>query len=677
MELGIVQKIILVAAVLGAGTMFMKACLRLYGIISKGQKENRLDNIPRRVGFLITLVLGQKKLFKYPLRGVMHAFIFWGFIALQIETTEVLARGLYSGFYVPVIGHALDTAQDFFGLLVLVGVAIALYNRMILRPPGIKAHGRDAEIILALIAGIVVTMFLADGAFAVLSTANGHPHQPPFAAAFTVNLLKSIGLSEKAFVPVYEISFWVHVAIILGFLVYLPNSKHMHILTAAPNAFLQSLEPRGALKKIDELESKIENEQPVGAGKLTDLTWKQLFDTLSCTECGRCQDNCPAYNTGKPLSPKKLILDLKEFMFESAGNVSAHGGNGAPKNETSGNGGGSEAAGKSLAHDVITDDVLWACTSCRACVEQCPVNIEHVQTIIDMRRALVMLEGNFPPEAQKTLRNIENQSNPWGIAQSDRGAWAKDLNVPLMKDKQQADVLFWVGCAGAYDERNKKVAAAMVNLMREAGVDFAILGNEESCTGDSARRIGNEFLFQILAQGNVELLNNYKFNKIVTFCPHCFNTIANEYPQFGGNYKVMHHTQLLSELVASGKITPKKEISETMTYHDSCYLGRYNDVYEEPRNILTSIKGIELKEMERSRTKSFCCGAGGGRMWMEEKIGTRVNFNRFEEAEKLNPQTLASACPFCLTMTSEASSAKENKIATKDVAEILWESVKA
>ncbi len=667
MELGIVQKIILAAAILGAGTLFLKACLRLYGIISKGRKENRLDNIPERIKLSVILVLGQKKLFKYTLRGFMHAFIFWGFIALQIKTMEVLARGFYSLFSLPVIStNAFADMQDFFGLLVLVGVAIALYNRMILRPPGIKAHGRDAEIIIALIVGIVFTMFLADGAFSEIAG-----EKASFAAAFTANILKSIGFSKGAFIPVYEISFWIHVAIILGFLVYLPNSKHMHILTAAPNAFLQSLQPRGALTKIDELETKIENEQAVGAGKLEELTWKQLFDTLSCTECGRCQDNCPAYNTGKPLSPKKLILDLKEFMFESAGKTNG-GGNGAA---AGGKGEGGKKA-KSLIYDAITEDVLWACTSCRACVEQCPVNIEHVQTIIDMRRSLVLMEGNFPAEAQKTLRNIENQSNPWGIGQSERGAWAKDLNVRLMRDAKEVDVLFWVGCAGAYDERNKKVAAAMVNLMREAGVDFAILGNEESCTGDSARRIGNEFLFQLLAQGNVETFGKYKFNRIVTFCPHCFNTIANEYPQFGGNYKVIHHTQLLSELVAAGKLAPKKEINETMTFHDSCYLGRYNDVYDEPRNILTSIKGVQLKEMERSRTKSFCCGAGGGRMWMEEKIGTRVNFNRFEEAEKLNPQTLASACPFCLTMTSEASSAKENKIATRDVAEILWESVK-
>jgi Fe-S oxidoreductase len=401
-----------------------------------------------------------------------------------------------------------------------------------------------------------------------------------------------------------------------------------------------------------------------GVDKITEFSWKDVMDMYTCTECGRCTSQCPAYNTDKPLNPKQFLMELKDFYVHNAYTVTE----------------GSEAdrakiLDAPLVPNVIDPEILWSCTTCRACEEACPVFIEYVQKIVDMRRQLVLMRGEFPAEAQATLRNIENNGNPWGIGFDERANWAKGLGVPSLAEKPEVEVLYWVGCAGSFDDRNKRVSTAVVKILQEAKIDFAILGPEETCTGDPARRIGNEYLFQTLAKQNIETLGRYKFKTVLAQCPHCFNTIKNEYPQFGGNYEVVHHTDFIARLIESGRIKPVKDLKETLTYHDSCYLGRYNDVYESPRKVVQSIPGVEYREVELSKQFGRCCGAGGGRMWMEEHLGTRVNHKRLEDLQTVQPQTIASACPFCMTMLSDATRDKHVEIKTKDIAELVAESL--
>jgi Fe-S oxidoreductase len=405
----------------------------------------------------------------------------------------------------------------------------------------------------------------------------------------------------------------------------------------------------------------LENSETFGVGSLTELAWKDLFDTYNCTECGRCTSRCPANMSGKELDPKWLILHLRERLFEEAPALLGQAGAKAPE--------------KALVGDVIHDNVLWACTTCRWCVDACPVFIEHVPKIVDMRRWLVLTESRFPNELQPAFRNLETNGNPWQMSWQTRADWAQDLGVRRMADVAEAEYLYWVGCYGSFDERNKKVARALVRVLQAAGVDFAILGNEEKCTGEPARRLGHEYLYQTLAQGNIETLKQYKFQTIVTACPHCFNTIRNEYPQFDGHFRVIHHTQLLDDLIRAGRLRPGRRDGERITYHDACNLGRYNDIYDEPRRVLAEVTRGELVEMRLNRAKGFCCGGGGGRAWVEEHEGRRVNQLRVEQAMEVKPDILASACPFCLTMFEDGVKAKEvgDRIRTRDIAELLAE----
>jgi Fe-S oxidoreductase len=457
--------------------------------------------------------------------------------------------------------------------------------------------------------------------------------------------------------------------VILAFLNYLPYGKHFHVITALLNVFFIKTTPRGRLSKM-ELEN--ENATSFGTGRTEELTWKQVLDVVSCTHCGRCTDVCPAWATGKPLNPKEINESLfhhfqkKEHLLP--GFLADH--YEAEKVDI-----GTEE--KPLSPHLIDPGILWSCTSCRACENACPVDIEYVDKIVDLRRHLVLTQGSFPEEVQATFKNMENQSNPWGMSSDDRASWCQDLGVKTLAEHPEAEYLYFVGCAGSFDDRNKKIARAFVTLLQKADVDFAVMGKEEFCCGDPARRIGNEYLFQILAQQNVETLNNYKVKKILTACPHCFNTIKNEYSDFGGCFKVIHHTEFLEQLIKRGKIKAIKPRDEVITYHDSCYLGRYNEIYKAPRHILESIPELKIVEMALTEDQGRCCGAGGGRMWMEENTGTRVNHQRMDDALETGATTVASNCPFCVTMLCDAKKDKgmEEKIKTLDVVEILAEGI--
>jgi Fe-S oxidoreductase len=448
---------------------------------------------------------------------------------------------------------------------------------------------------------------------------------------------------------------------VLAFLVYIPSSKHLHIIVAIPNVFFRKLPPRiGAqLSPID-----LEHAEHYGVNAVTQWSWKHLLDLYSCTECGRCQEQCPAFLTGKPLNPKMIIVDARENLYKTVRDAPAEQRRDAPQPQR-------------LIGEAIKEDEIWACVTCGACQQECPVLIEHVPKIVDMRRSLVLEESRFPKEAQAALRSIETQGNPYGLPRAQRTAWADGLGVKTVEDKPDAEYLYFVGCAASYDEANRAVARAFVRLLQTAGVDFAILGGQESCNGDPARRIGNEYLYQTQAQHNIEALNAARVQKVIATCPHCFNTIKNEYPQFGGRYDVIHHTQLLAQLIEQGRLRPSAALDATITYHDSCYLGRWNDIYDPPRAVVDAIPGARLVEMERHRKRGFCCGAGGGRMWMEEKIGTRINHARVEQTLATNASRVATACPFCLTMFRDGISAKgaESRLQVQDLAQYLADSL--
>ena len=644
---------------------FAYNCARLLKFLSIGKPERRLDNVGARVKNVLVVAFGQKKLLREPLAGLMHFFIFWGFVILLTAILEAVIQGLFPGFTLAVLGPLfppLALLQETIGALVVLSVLAALARWILVPPkryfgPEVSAHVRlDASLILCLILLIMVSMFGTNAARIVLS---GEMQRSRFVSSRLAGLF--IGSSSvRAW---FEVFWWTHLLAVLGFLNYLPFSKHLHVITAIPNVFFSSLEPPGRLAKLN-LED--ENAEQFGAADVRDLTWKQLLDGFTCTDCGRCTSVCPANITGKILSPRKIIMDIRQRTEELAPLIV--GGIGED---------GKEIAGKRLLDSYITEEELWACTTCRACMEECPVMIEHVPVILDMRRYLVLTESRFPSELQGAFKNLETNHAPWAFSHQTRADWARDSEIRTMAEAGgEVEVLYWVGCAGAYDARYNKVARAMVKLMNAAGVRFAILGTEEKCTGDPARRSGNEYLAQMLIAENVETLNKYKFRRIVASCPHCFNTLKNEYPEFGGNYQVVHHTVFLNELVDAGRLKVSREAKEKITFHDSCYIGRYNGIYDAPRNLL-SASGADLAEMGRSRDKGFCCGAGGARMFMEERAGKRVNIERTEEALSLNPKTIATACPFCMTMMTDGVKAKgaEEKVQVRDVAEILAESI--
>jgi len=588
-----------------------------------------------------TDVIGQRKLLQRLLPGLMHAAIFWGFLVLFPTILIAMIGAVDAHATLPWLGaqgwYAL--LVDVFALMVLAGVITAFVIRKVQRPARFKgSHLREADLILALIGGIVVSLLMWHASQIALRL-NDYP-------AGWAPISNALSHIVGPVAPVLErVAVWAHVLIILSFLVYLPYSKHLHILVAAINVYFGRTRQRGRLEPIDF--EVPEQDVRFGTARAPDMTWKQMLDTVSCTECGRCQDVCPAYATGKALSPKLLIMAMRDNLLSGASTP--------------------------IVPSAVTDDIVWDCVTCGACVRECPVNIEHIDHIIDLRRNLVMVESRFPEEAGAMLRDVDRTSNPWGKPQADRMQWAEGLGVRVLQAGEVApEVLFWVGCAPAFDERARKAAVSTAKLMQEAGVDFAVLGPREACTGDPARRMGDEYTFQRLAGENVATLNRAGVKKIVTTCPHCFNSIGNEYPDFGGRYEVVHHTEFLAELVRDGRLTPAPS-DRTITYHDSCYLARHNDVRSEPRELVAAVG--KPVEMPRNRERTFCCGAGGARMWMEEKRGRPINQERVREAAATGAETLAVACPFCTVMLDDGVRETGAKLQVFDLATLLHEAV--
>jgi Fe-S oxidoreductase len=649
--------IVLLVLALAAAAVFGYRVLGLYRLLRLGRDEARVDHPWRRLRDEIVVYLGQRKLLKRPyyVRGIGHALIFWGFLVITWGSADLLLRGIL-GWQMPFTETtAYAWMLDFFAVAVLVSVVVAMFRRAVLRPP--RMHRMpEGYVILALIGFLMLTLLVFESAAeaATRDQLGGDMFRvmPPVAAVVARLIPTAAGPA------IFAGAWWAHIVTILAFAVYLPRTKHLHIVTTLPNVYFRSSRPRGALQMIDD----IENKETFGAANIRDFSWKQLLDGYTCTECGRCSDNCPALATGKTLDPQKIVLDIRDQLLREGPKLLAD-----AKAETT-----------PPAHWVETKpDELWACTTCAACVEACPVTIEHIDKIVDMRRSLTLMEGAAPAEAQRAMTNIERAGNPWGEARESRGDWAQGLDIPTFAEKPDAEYLYFVGCAASYDRRNQRVARALATILKSAGVSFAILGAAETCNGDPARRMGNEYLFQLQAQQNIETLNAAAVKKVITSCPHCFNTIANEYPQLGGNYEVVHALPLVKKLLDEKRITMSDgAASEIVAYHDPCYLGRHNGIYDAPRDVLDAVPGVTRAEIApHNRERGFCCGAGGGRMWMEEKMGQRVNHRRIDQllATKSGATKVASGCPYCLIMLEEGVGAKgvQESIKPVDVLELV------
>jgi Fe-S oxidoreductase len=626
----------------------------------------------RLKGFAVQ-VFGQTKLLKDKKSGIMHIVIFYGFIILQLGALDLILKGLIDRG-LPVPGYDYFTLmQEVTVGLIVVAMGYATYRRYIEKLKRLK-RGWKPSIVVFFIMFLMLSVVISGGFDRIregLPASGFAPLTSVWAALFD-------GISTSAATVGFYAGWWMHLLILLSFLIYVPQSKHFHIITAPINILLRRTEPTG---KLASLNLEDEDAETFGVGKIEEFTQKQMLDFYSCVECGRCTSVCPANTTGKLLSPMHLITKLRDHLTEKGAAITSR----SPwvpamvfAPESQGN-----ALEVELIGGVITEEELWACTTCRNCEDQCPVANEHVDKIIDMRRHLVLTQGSMPHDGRRALQNIERQGNPWGISRNDRVKWVKEvdpedeLQVRTVKENPTFEYLFFLGSMGAYDNRSRKITHAFVKLMKEAGISFAILGNEEKNSGDTPRRMGNEFLFQQLCADNIATFQKYKVKKIVTTCPHTYHTFKNEYPEFGLTAEVFHHTELLDLWVKEGRLTPQYEVNERITYHDSCYLGRYNEVYEEPRNVLRAIPGVELVEQARSRENSMCCGAGGGMMWMEETAGTRVNVARTEQLLSVKPTVISSACPYCLTMVEDGTKMKEveEQVKARDIAEILAQSV--
>src|SRR5499433_2349055 len=615
----------------------------------QGRPERRFDRIPERVSLVLTQALGQARVLSQAYPGVMHAIVFWGFLALFMGT--VLATVDYD-ITLPIWGYKLlkgrfylfyETVLDLFGLFFVIGLGMAVWRRFVLRPHRVDPTARFANV-LALLFAINLSGFVIEACRLAVTQVWWGPWSP---VGWTLGqAMLGAGMSEGALRGTH-LGVWLgHAALSLLFVAVVPYSYFVHLVTTPLNIFFSKLTPRGEIRKIE----NIEEAESLGVSKLEEFSWKRRLDFAACVECGRCQAACPAYMAGTALSPKQIIVKLKRHMY-------------------------GQLPGPILG-ELIKPEELWACTTCMACVQECPAFIDIVDTIIDLRRYLTLSEGALPSTAPQSLQNMHRAGNPWGLPAGDRLAWAQGLDVPLMEPGREVEYLYWVGCSASYDRRNQAIARSVVKILKAAGVSFGVM-QEERCHAEVGRRLGEEYLYQTVAQENIETIKQYRFRKVITHCPHCFNTIKNEYPQFGGTYEVLHHSQVIQTLIEEGRIKPKKPLDATLAFHDSCYLGRYNGITEAPRNVAKSVPGLRVVELPRNRERGLCCGGGGGHMWMEVKAEKRVNLIRVEEALEAKVDLVGTGCPFCLAMIDLGRKVKgaEDTLGVKDVSELVAESL--
>ena len=644
---------------------------RVVRLVLQGKETSLFDHPLQRLNGALLIALGQQKVLqrvKYgDYAGIGHAVIFWGFLTFMLSYgIFIFAGSAWRGFPEWLLTETgVRVYSSYLDILAAVLFAVlvwAFVRRWVLKPSRLRfdlTRHSDALVIVVLIGGLMLSTILTH-AFWVAQGGTG-PEADVFIGAALGGLFTDLGLGTGAANVLQGVFWWTHLSIILIFTVYIPFTKHMHMFAAPVNAFFRSLEPKGALPFID-----LENTEKFGAGRVQDFTWKQLLDGYACAVCGRCTDVCPAHLTGKQLSPMHIVENLKDHMV-----AIGHQGERDPEHV--------EPTPILNGQDgVISETSIWDCLNCGACMEECPVTVEHVPTIMDMRRYLLLEESKAPESAMTALLSMEQRGHPWRGTQYSRTDWAEGLDVPTLAEKPDAEILFWVGCTPALEQRSQAIARSMAKVLKAAKVDFAILGDEETCTGDPARRMGNEYLFQILAAQNIETMTRYNVKKVVTICPHCFNTMKNEYPQLGGNFEVLHYSQFVDQLIKKGSIKPVKMMNVTMAYHDSCFLGRHNGIYDEPRDVAKAIPGLKLVEMgSHCRERGFCCGAGGGHMWIEESQGERVNHVRTDQFLETGAQTVGVSCPFCLQMMTEGIEAKgmASEKDAKDVLEILAESL--
>ncbi len=659
--------------------LFCQRAYFLFRLLQLGKQENRFDRIGERIKAMLVEVLPQwctlKTVTKKDMAGLAHALLFWSFSLFFIS--YIIFVGLAGGLGLSEFIERTPFETVYFSILDIAAVIVTLtlivaaIRRYVIRPPRLEP---TAE------AGIILIMVFSLMALHVLGVGFDHAGRgvhaswPPLGSALAGFLSRS-GLSQGALEAGYRWMWWLHYLVILSFMVYIPRSKHLHILASIVNAFFKPLGPKVELEPIplEALEAP-EGSVTLGASKIQDFSWKNLLDLYACAECGRCHVNCPAQLTGKSLSPREVIHHLKEHLIESGPQLLANKLETPQESQT-------DTPQKTMIGDVVSEEEIWACTTCGACQEVCPVSIEHIRKIIDLRRNLVMEQSKMPESAQLMLRNMQQRGHPWAGVQSMRlrGDWTGEMDVKVLADGDSVETLFWVGCTGALVERNVKATLSMTRILQSAGVAFAVLGDAETCCGDPARRAGYEFQFQMMAEQNIEMFKSYNVKEIITTCPHCYNTMKHEYPKYGGDFKVIHYTELLDDLIRKGKLRLTKEFRSTLTYHDPCYLGRYNNVYTEPRRVLQSIPGTTIKEMERSRDTGFCCGGGGGLMWIEEQPGTtKISHMRIEDVIKTRADTVVAACPYCLQMFEDAIDHKNMKdsLKAKDLVEVVEEAMK-
>jgi Fe-S oxidoreductase len=649
-------------SVVGIGGVVFSLSKR-FQLLRAGREDNRFDRWGERFRHLMVFAIGQRKMFDDKVAGIYHILIFYGFLVVSIRTVTMVLEGLFAGWELPLlhtpVGHAYLFSKDVFELLVLVGLAIAVYRRAIAKKPRI-VNSFGAWLVIGLIGALMITDLVSEGSRIAGGALEGS--FLPVSAAVGAMLQ---GASPGVLQGTYVASWWIHLLVLYYFANELPYSKHFHVYTSLFNSFFAKLEAPGKLDTMD-LEN-IDEDTRFGVATVTDLSWKQMLDLYTCTECGRCREFCPTTLTDKPLQPVMFTKAVRDQLYAEQ------------KTILSDPGEGTHASPNELAPSVVDPEVFWACTTCRWCEHACPLDITYVDKLVDMRRNFVLEKAEFPEEANPAFRGYEVNGNPWQLPAEERGDWAEGMDIPMAAEAGgDFEYLFFVGSPGSYDDHGKKVSQAFARLLKQAGVTFAILGPEELSSGDAARRLGNEYLFQMLAMQNVETMNGYGVKKVVTNCPHAFNTIKHEYPDFGGEYEVIHGTQLIADLVRAGRIRLTEAVEMDVAFHDPCYLGRTNGEFEAPRFLMRTIPGLTMREAELHHEQSMCCGAGGGRMWLEEKLGGRINHLRFQQLSSSGTKDVAVACPYCFSMLSDAQNETGHEEAvTWDVIELVEKAAKA